>query len=153
MASPSSYNLPSSIHLDYGADSAPFNCQDLQVSSRGVRLKSRWRFDAGTEIALDVVLNGTGDPRDPRRFRLAGVVVDCQTERVAARSSAPPVYQLTLLFWETTEDIRELLEALETARHQAPAPHHPHQPAAGEARNGSAAGQLPSFSPPSLRTQ
>ena len=123
----SSFNLPSSsIHLDYGADSAPFNCQDLHVSARGVRLKSRWRFDAGTEIALDVVLNGTGDPRDPRRFRLAGVVVDCQTERVSARSSAPQVYQLTLLFWETTEDIRELLEALETARCNHQAHHHQH---------------------------
>ncbi len=136
----SSFNLPSSsIHLDYGADSAPFNCQDLQVSSRGVRLKSRWRFDAGTEIALDVVLNGTGDPRDPRRYRLAGVVVDCQTERVSPRSSAPPVYQLTLLFWETTEDIRELLEALETARRQMKEHHHHAHPAPGPVNgNGTA---------------
>ncbi|MBV9659235.1 MAG: hypothetical protein JO295_14135 [Verrucomicrobia bacterium] len=122
----SSFNLPSSIHLDYGADSAPFACRDVHVSSRGVRLKSRCRFDAGTEIALDVVLgvgtaNGDHAGTVPQRFRLAGVVVDCQMERVPAGSSAPSVYQLTLLFWEKTEEIDALLQALENA-HRTPAP-------------------------------
>lgn len=98
----------STIHLDYGADSAPFDPRDLRVSARGLSLPSRWRFEAGTEVAVNFQLDdGSVSGLCPRTLRTVGIVVDCEPD---ARRAG--VFWLTLLFLESTEDVLTLVQAL-----------------------------------------
>ena len=105
MALPSS-NSASTIHLDYGADSAPFDCHGLHVCSRGMRLSSPWRFDPGAEIAVNFQLDD-GSGAAPRLLKTESVVVDCQPD-----GRQPHCYRLTMMFLEITDDIRFLIERL-----------------------------------------
>ena len=93
-----------SIHLDYDADCAPFDVTSLHICEQGMRLRTRWFFEAGTELSVNFQLAdlpgaGTG-PRANRILRTEGSVVECQPVHGGAGS-----YEVTVAFWEVTDDI------------------------------------------------
>ncbi len=94
-----------SIHLDYDADCAPFDFTSLHICERGMRLHTRWFFEAGTELSVNFQMTnpggGTADkPCASRILRTEGYVVDCQPLRSGAGG-----YEVTVAFWEVTDDI------------------------------------------------
>ena len=90
----------STIHLDHGVDSAPFDPRDLRVSARGLSLPSRWRFEPGAEVAVNFQLDeGTPGPLPPT-LRTTGMVVDCEPDTRRAG-----VFWLTLIFLDSTDDV------------------------------------------------
>ena len=94
-----------SIHLDYDADCAPFDFTSLHICERGMRLRTRWFFEAGTELSVNFQMTNsesgaTGKPSASRILRTEGYVVDCQPVRGAAGG-----YEVTVAFWELTHDI------------------------------------------------
>ena len=97
----------STIHLDHGVDSAPFDPRDLRVSARGLSLPSRWRFEPGAEVAVNFQLDeGTPGPLPPT-LRTTGMVVDCEPDTRRAG-----VFWLTLIFLDSTDDVLTLVQAL-----------------------------------------
>lgn len=91
-----------SIHLDYDADSAPFDFSSLHICPRGMRLRTRWCFEPGTELSVNFQLSdpATGSHRRGRIFRTEGYVVECQPMRGGSDG-----YEVTVAFWEVTDDI------------------------------------------------
>ncbi len=92
-----------SIHLDYGADSADFNVGDLHVCEQGMRMKTRWYFEPGTELSVNFQLNDTEPPCPCRMLKTEGVVVDCERDDETAD------YLVTVVFLEVTEDIQAVI--------------------------------------------
>lgn len=97
------------MHLDFGADSAPFDPRDVQVSLHGLTMPARWHFEPGTELAINFQVDA-GDGRRPRLLKTVGLVVGCVPD---ARTRG--VFQLTMWFLETTDDVRTLIRALRSA--------------------------------------
>ena len=94
-----------SIHLDYGADSADFDVQDLQVSRQGLRIKTRWQFEPGAELSVNFQLND--EPTGTHRLlRTEGIVVDC------SRLDDECQYVVTVVFLEVTDDILTLIRGV-----------------------------------------
>ena len=101
---PSDYSA--SIHLDYDADSAPFDFSSLQICQRGMSLRTRWFFEPGTELSVNFQLaDPAGSPaagaRPARILRTAGYVVSCD----ALRGNEGAGFEVTVAFWEVTDDI------------------------------------------------
>ena len=88
-----------SIHLDYGADSADFDVQDLHVCRQGLRIKTRWFFEPGAELSVNFQLTEDDAPGAGRLLKTEGIVVDC------SRLEDEEMYQVTVMFLEVTEDI------------------------------------------------
>ena len=99
-----------SIHLDYGADSADFDVQDLHVCRQGLRIKTRWYFEPGAELSVNFQLNDEVSGNH-RLLRTAGIVADC------ARLDDSRDYLVTVVFLEVTDDIltviRDVAESVE----------------------------------------
>ncbi len=95
-----------SIHLDYDADCAPFDVTSLHICEHGMRLRTRWYFEAGTELSVNFQLADVpgGEPatgsRANRILRTEGSVVECQPVRGGVGG-----YEVTVAFWEVTDDI------------------------------------------------
>lgn len=106
---PPSPRPPSTIHLDYGADSAPFEPRDLKVCQRGLHLRTRWQFDPGTEVALNFQIDDGAASAGLRTLRTVGVVVGCEPDTRAVDAG---FYRLTLMFVEMTDDVRTLVRAM-----------------------------------------
>ena len=98
-----------SIHLDYGADSADFDVQDLHVCRQGLRIKTRWYFEPGAELSVNFQLNDDSARR--RILRTEGVVADC------SRLEDGGGFLVTVVFLEVTDDIlaviRDVAESME----------------------------------------
>lgn len=92
-----------SIHLDYGADSADFNVGDLHVCEQGMRMKTRWYFEPGTELSVNFQLSDTEPSCPCRMLKTEGVVVDCERDDETAD------YLVTVVFLEVTEDIQAVI--------------------------------------------
>ena len=94
-----------SIHLDYDADSAPFDFSSLQICPRGMSLRTRWFFEPGTELSVNFQLSdpagGVAGSRPHRILRTAGYVVSCD----ALRGGEGAGFEVTVAFWEVTDDI------------------------------------------------
>ena len=113
---PSEYSA--SIHLDYDADSAPFDFSSLQICQRGMSLRTRWFFEPGTELSVNFQLadlpagSAAAGARPHRIFRTEGYVVSCNALHGEADG-----YEVTVAFWEVTDDIlaviRDVLPASE----------------------------------------
>lgn len=95
-----------SIHLDYDADSAPFDFDSLHVCQQGMRLRTRWFFAPGTELSVNFQLSdpATDSQRRGRILRTQGYVVECQPMRGGTDG-----YEVTVAFWEVTDDIRTII--------------------------------------------
>jgi hypothetical protein len=88
------------LYLDYGADEQICANGALEVSERGMRFVSRWRFDIGTQLAISCVF------RHPRlgtqRVTVEGTVVWCE-------ASPKDGYESTLLFLELPDELKQSL--------------------------------------------
>ena len=93
-----------SIHLDYGADSAEFDFGDLHICHQGLRIKTRWCFEPGTELSVNFQISDPDrDAGATRMLKTEGVVAEC--ERVAGCEE----YEVTVVFLEVTEDILAII--------------------------------------------
>jgi hypothetical protein len=107
MISDSTGHLAASIHLDYGADSADFFFEDLFICPRGLQMKTRWSFDAGTELSVNFqIADPGGENGDCRLLKTQGIVVGCEP------ASTGGGYLITLLFLEVTDDILAVIRDL-----------------------------------------
>ncbi len=91
----------SSLYLDYGADAQ--TCEHgVELSERGLRMRSRWHFEIGTELSVAFVCQHarTG----PKRLSAEGIVVFC--EPVPGESK---MYESTVLFLELPDDLKQSL--------------------------------------------
>lgn len=95
-----------SIHLDYGADSADFDFENLHVCTRGLRMKTRWCFAAGTELSVNFQITEPAAPQGVRLLKTQGVVVGCDP------AGDGEGYAVTVLFLEITDDIQVLIRDL-----------------------------------------
>lgn len=95
-----------SIHLDYDADSAPFDFHSLHICPQGMRLRSRWFFEPGTELSVNFQLAdpAAGPHRRGRILRTEGSVVECRS-----LPSGADGYEVTVAFWEVTDDILSII--------------------------------------------
>ena len=98
-----------SIYLDYGADSASFAFEDLQICPQGMRLRTRWHFALGTELGVNFQFTCAGDPNGRSRLlKTEGVVVACES----ASQREGGGYIATVLFLEVTDDILAVIRDL-----------------------------------------
>ena len=97
---PHSCDTTASIYLDYGADSAAFDFEDLHICPQGMRLRTRWQFAPGTELSVNFQLAcpATAVTRE-RLLKTEGVVVACEPFEQGKGFVA------TVLFLEVTDDI------------------------------------------------
>jgi hypothetical protein len=96
----------SSLYLDYGVDSQLCEDRDaIEISDRGMRVRSRWRFDIGTELAVSFVSDHCR--HEKTRFTAEGIVVWC--EECAGDSAC---YESTLLFLELPDELKQSLREL-----------------------------------------
>jgi PilZ domain len=96
----------SSLYLDYGVDSQL--CEDrnaIEISDRGMRVRSRWRFEIGAELAVSFVSDQ--GRLGKRRFTAEGIVVWC--EECPGESAS---YESTLLFLELPDELKQSLREL-----------------------------------------
>lgn len=94
------------VVLDYGADSQLCDDDAVEISERGMLLRTRWRFSVGTELSLALVCAGEVEEDEPERFTVQGIVVWC--EPLAGTTGC---FESTILFWELPEDVRQHLQA------------------------------------------
>lgn len=94
----------SSLHLDYGVDVQDCENEDaVEVSDRGMRLRSRWQFSIGTQLSVSFV---SQHPRRPTTRLLAeGIVVWCEP-------CGDGDYESTLLFLELPDELKQSLREL-----------------------------------------
>jgi hypothetical protein len=90
----------SSLVLDYGADAEACTDDAVAISERGMRLKTHWCFDIGTQLSMAMV------PPQARssspRVVFDAIVVWC--EPIGNRC-----YESTLLFLELSEEQKQFL--------------------------------------------
>ena len=86
------------IFLDYGADSASGEDASCEVCSRGMRFRSRWKFE------LSAVLNiaFSFHEKTANRFEAEGIVIECCPE-------GEGLHRTTLAFVEVPKDLRAAL--------------------------------------------
>lgn len=98
-----------SIHLDYGADSADFDFENLYICPRGLRMKTRWSFEPGAELSVNFQMSDPNPAAAPRILRTQGVVVDCDPAEDGNG------FQVTMVFLEVTDDIMAVIQDLSSA--------------------------------------
>ena len=91
-----------SLYLDYGVDAQLCENGGIEVSERGMRFCSRWRFDIGTQILVCCVFE---HPRlGAQRVTVEGIVVWCEPKASASYENS---YESTLLFLELPDDLKQ----------------------------------------------
>ncbi len=104
----------SSLNLGWGLDAQSCDDDDpIEISERGMFMRSRWHFEIGTRLAVSFV----SEPDRPgaRRLTAEGIVVWCERCK-----SDPCGFESTVLFLELPDELkqslRELSYRLATAR-------------------------------------
>jgi hypothetical protein len=92
----------SSLYLDYGADAQTCDKDSVELSERGLRMVSRWRFEIGMQLSVAFVSHHTRT--GPRRVCAEGIVVWCEP-----LASDPKMYESTVLFLELPDDLKQNL--------------------------------------------
>ena len=103
---PHSNDDSAAVYLDYGADAAQFRNGDLRVTARGLELKTRWHFELGAELGINVQL---GRGAQSRLVKLRGIVVGCHRDRKCPEETP---YLLTLIFLDPPEDLAEAVKEI-----------------------------------------
>jgi len=103
---PHSNEDSAAVYLDYGADSTQFRNGDLRVTARGLELKTRWHFELGAELGINVQLGGGAQSR---LVKLRGIVVGCHRDRKCPEETP---YLLTLIFLDPPEDLAEAVREI-----------------------------------------
>jgi hypothetical protein len=96
----------SSLYLDYGVDAQNCDGHDpVEISDRGMRIRSRWRFEIGTQLAVSFVSEEGRFGK--KRLTAEGIVVWCEP---CARGTA--TFESTLLFLELPDELKQSLREL-----------------------------------------
>ena len=88
------------MFLDYGVDSIRCGAGEVDVSERGMRFTTQWKFDIGTQLAVS--LSELHPRLGLRRVAIEGIVVWCERKPDQRHES-------TLLFLELPEDVKAAL--------------------------------------------
>ena len=97
------------VYLDYGTDSFFGYFGQLALNERGIRLKSRWQFGLGTQLALRVCVEGRC-PNEPGVCEeVIGLVVSCEP-----LLDDPTWYEMVVLFLDLPLSIRRKFGRLAT---------------------------------------
>lgn len=102
----SSGKTVASIHLDYGADSADFDFENLHICTRGLSMKTRWCFAPGAELSVNFQITEPLPSPAARLLKTQGVVVGCDP------AEDGDGFRVTLLFLEVTDDILAVIHDL-----------------------------------------
>jgi hypothetical protein len=86
------------IFLDYGADSTTGDDASCEVCSRGMRFRSRWKFDLSTVLNIAFSFHD----RTHNRFEAEGIVIECCPE-------GDGLHLTTLAFVEVPKDLQAAL--------------------------------------------
>ena len=90
----------SSVVLDYGVDAEACAEDAVEISERGMRLRSHWSFEIGTQLSVALVHPG---PRaSSRKVVIDAIVVWCEPK-------GERCYESTLLFLELPEAQKQYL--------------------------------------------
>lgn len=90
----------SSVVFDYGADAEACAEDAVAISERGMRLRSHWRFEIGTQLSVSLV-----PPKahaNSKRMVIEATVVWCEKK-------GDRCYESTFLFLELPEDQKQYL--------------------------------------------
>jgi len=90
----------SSVVLDYGTDAEYCADDSVEISERGMRLRSHWQFDIGTQLSISLVRSHPRFGTD--RVAIDAIVVWCELKQERC-------YESTLLFLELPEDLKQQL--------------------------------------------
>lgn len=90
----------SSVVLDYGADAEACTDDAVAISERGMRLRSHWCFEIGTQLSMAMVPPVTRV--SSRRMVFEAIVVWCEPK-------GDRNYESTLLFLELSEEQKQFL--------------------------------------------
>jgi hypothetical protein len=103
---PHSNEDSAAVYLDYVADTAQFRIGDLRVTARGLELKTRWHFEHGAELGINVQL---GNGAHSRLVKLRGIVVGCHRDRKCLEEMQ---YLVTLILLDPPEDLTEAVKEI-----------------------------------------
>jgi hypothetical protein len=110
----------SSLYLDYGADAETCGDDAVDVSERGMRLRSHWHFEIGTQLSVSFVCHDRR--RGPVRLTAEGIVVWCEP---CEDKEGTKAWESTLLFLELPDELihslRELSFRISASREKASA--------------------------------
>jgi PilZ domain len=98
----------SSLYLDYGVDAQTCDHDSVDVSERGMRMRTPWRFEIGTQLAVSFVPEH--DRLGKSRLTAEGIVVWC--ERYEGCACEPAVFESTVLFLELPDELKQGLREL-----------------------------------------
>lgn len=92
---PSSSGQVPSLQVAYGTRCACMDGGGFKITERGMRFKSRWDFPVGTELQVELAIEGADDAPgdDANSVEVSGVVVDCELVPESCGC-----YTVTLLF-------------------------------------------------------
>ena len=90
----------SSVVLDYGADAEVCTEDTVEISERGMRLRSHWCFEIGTQLSVALVPPQARE--SSKRIVIDAIVVWCEPK-------GERCYESTLLFLELPEDQKRYL--------------------------------------------
>ena len=89
------------VYLDYGADSFLGYFGQLTLTEAGLRFRSRWRFNLGTQLAVRLCIESRA-ANEPRLCEeVTGVVVSCDP-----LLDEPDWYEMVVLFLDLPLAIR-----------------------------------------------
>jgi hypothetical protein len=89
------------VYLDYGADSFLGYFGQLTLSETGLRFRSRWRFNLGTQLAVRLCIESRGADEPRVCEEVTGVVVSCDP-----LLDEPTWYEMVVLFLDLPLPIR-----------------------------------------------
>ena len=94
-----------SLSLDYGLDEKECGENEIEVSERGMRMRSHWRFEIGTQLSVSFDSPDAGYGQ--RRLTAVGIVVWCEP-----CGGCPAAFESTLLFLELPDELKQGLREL-----------------------------------------
>jgi hypothetical protein len=89
------------LSLDHGADSQECFENPVEISDRGMQLRSRWCFEIGTQLQVSFVREHADCSK--QTLTAEGIVVWCEP----LRSSPTKMYQSTLLFLDLPDELKQ----------------------------------------------
>ena len=81
------------VYLDYGADSFFGYFGQLTLTETGIRFRSRWRFNLGTQLAVRLCIESRAANEPPVCEEVTGFVVSCDP-----LLDDPTWYEMVVLF-------------------------------------------------------
>jgi hypothetical protein len=95
------------VYLDYGVDSFPGYFGQLTLTESGLRIRSRWKFNLGTQLAIRLCIESRAADEPRVCEEVTGFVVSCDP-----LLDEPTWYEMLVLFLDLPAAIRQELGRL-----------------------------------------